>query len=99
MKRILASLLADTAILLAAQLEIRAAAVTVFAAASLTDSLRQIAADYETISGDKIIFNFAASGTLARQIEAGAPADIFFSADEAQADALEKKACSSAARG
>ena len=69
----------------------RAATVTVFAAASLTDSLKQIAADYEKTSGDKIIFNFAASGTLARQIEAGAPADIFFAADEAKADALEKK--------
>jgi len=68
-----------------------AADVTVFAAASLTDSLKQIAADYEKTSGDKIIFNFAASGTLARQVEAGAPADIFFSADESRADALEKK--------
>jgi len=65
--------------------------VAVFAAASLTDSLKQIATDYEKTSGDKIVFNFAASGTLARQIEAGAPADIFFAADEAKADALEKK--------
>jgi molybdate transport system substrate-binding protein len=72
-------------------LQLHAAQVTVFAAASLTDSLKQIAADYETTSGDKIIFNFAASGTLARQIEAGAPADIFFAADETKADALEKK--------
>ncbi len=76
---------------LIAGVNLHAATVTVFAAASLTDSLKQIAADYEKTSGDKIIFNFAASGTLARQIEAGAPADIFFSADEAQADALEKK--------
>jgi molybdate transport system substrate-binding protein len=68
-----------------------ASQVTVFAAASLTDSLKQIAADYETSSGDKIAFNFAASGTLSRQIEAGAPADIFFAADETKADALEKK--------
>ena len=63
----------------------------VFAAASLTESLQEIAAAYEKQSGDKIVFNFAASGTLARQIEEGAPADIFFSADEAKADALEKK--------
>ena len=68
-----------------------AAPVTVFAAASLTDSLKQIAANYEKTSNDKIVFNFAASGTLARQIEAGAPADVFFSADEAKADALDKK--------
>jgi len=70
---------------------LRAEQVMVFAAASLTESLKQIAADYEKTSGDKVVFNFAASGPLARQIEAGAPADIFFSADEARADALEKK--------
>jgi molybdate transport system substrate-binding protein len=71
----------------------KAADITVFAAASLTESLKEIAADYFQQSGDKIVFNFAASGTLARQIEEGAPADIFFSADEAKADALEKKGC------
>jgi molybdate transport system substrate-binding protein len=68
-----------------------AAEIMVFAAASLTDSLKQVATDYEKTSGDKIIFNFGASSTLARQIEAGAPADIFFSADEAQMDGLAKK--------
>ncbi len=68
-----------------------AADITVFAAASLTDSLKQIAAAYEKNSDDKIIFNFAASSTLARQIEEGAPADIFFSADEAKMNALAKK--------
>jgi molybdate transport system substrate-binding protein len=65
--------------------------ITVFAAASLTDSLKQIAADFEKSSGDKIVFNFGASGTLARQIEAGAPADIFISADEGRTDALAAK--------
>lgn len=65
--------------------------ITVFAAASLTDSLKQIAAAYERTSSDKIVFNFGASSTLARQIEAGAPADIFFSADEARMDALAKQ--------
>jgi molybdate transport system substrate-binding protein len=68
-----------------------AATVTVFAAASLTDSLRQIAADYEKTSGDTIVFNLAASGVLARQIESGAPADLFFSADEAKADGLQAR--------
>jgi molybdate transport system substrate-binding protein len=80
-----------TIILVLAATVSQAAQVTVFAAASLTDSLKQIAADYEKTSGDKIVFNFAASGTLARQIETGAPADIFFAADETKADALEKK--------
>lgn len=68
-----------------------AAEVTVFAAASLTDSLKQIAVTYEKQSGDKIVFNLGASSTLARQIEEGAPADIFFSADEAKMDGLAKK--------
>ena len=68
-----------------------AANVTVFAAASLTDSLKEIAAAYEKQSGDKIVFNFGASSFLARQIEAAAPADLFFSADEAKMDALDKK--------
>jgi molybdate transport system substrate-binding protein len=70
---------------------LQAAEVTVFAAASLTDSLRELGANYEKATGDKIVFNFAASGPLARQIEAGAPADIFISADEARADALAAK--------
>ena len=65
--------------------------VNVFAAASLTDSLKEIAAAYEKRTGDKIVFNFGASSFLARQIEEGAPADIFFSADEAKMDGLEKK--------
>lgn len=71
---------------------LHAAQVTVFAAASLTDALKQIAVGYEKSSGDHIVFNFAASGVLARQIEAGAPADIFFSADEAQMDRVATKA-------
>ncbi|MGD0614248.1 MAG: molybdate ABC transporter substrate-binding protein [Verrucomicrobiota bacterium] len=70
---------------------LHAAEVTVFAAASLTESLNEIAAAYEARSADKIIFNFGASSTLARQIEEGAPADIFFAADEAKMDRLEGK--------
>lgn len=68
-----------------------AAEITVFAAASLTDSLKEIAVRYEKQSGDRIVFNLGASSTLARQIEAGAPADIFFSADEAKMDGLAKE--------
>jgi molybdate transport system substrate-binding protein len=70
---------------------ISAAELTVYAAASLTDALKEIAAAYETQSGDKLQFNFGASNMLARQIEEGAPADLFFSADEAKMDALDKK--------
>jgi molybdate transport system substrate-binding protein len=71
--------------------QLRAAEITVFAAASLTDSLKEIAAKYEKQSGDKLVFNLGASSTLARQIEAGAPADLFFSADEAKMDGLAQK--------
>ena len=67
---------------------VQAATVTVFAAASLTESLREIGAAYEKQSGDKVVFNLGASSLLARQIEEGAPADIFFSADEAKMDGL-----------
>ncbi len=68
-----------------------AADITVFAAASLTEALQEIGAAYETKAGDKVVFNFAASGLLARQIEAGAPADIFFPADEVKMDELDHK--------
>ena len=67
-----------------------AAEVNVYAAASLTDVLKEIAANYEKQSSDKIVFNFAASSMLARQITERAPADIFFSADEAKMNDLQK---------
>ena len=89
MKRIL-SLLA-VSLLLLGQSATRAAEVTVFAAASLTDVLKETATTYEKQSGDKISFNFGASSLLERQIEEGGPADIFFSADEAKMDALAAK--------
>jgi molybdate transport system substrate-binding protein len=69
----------------------RASEVLVFAAASLTEALRDLGNDYQKESGDKIVLNLAASSTLARQIEEGVQADIFFSADEAKMDALETK--------
>ena len=72
-------------------LSLVAAQVTVFAAASLTESLREIATDYSKTKPDEIVFNFGGSSTLARQIEEGAPADIFFSADQAQMNRLEAK--------
>ena len=65
--------------------------LNVFAAASLTDALKEIGGAYEKQSGDKISFNLGASSLLARQIEEGAPADIFFSADEAKMNGLAAK--------
>ncbi len=67
-----------------------AAQLTIHAAASLTDAMKEIGAVYEKQSGDHLRLNFDASSVLARQIEAGAPADLFLSADEAKMDQLEK---------
>lgn len=67
-----------------------AAELSVFAAASLTDALREIQANYELAGGDRVFLNLGASSVLARQIQEGAPADVFLSADEAKMDELEK---------
>jgi len=69
---------------------LRAADLSVFAAASLTDALKELASAYESESGDKLLFNFGGSNALARQIKEGAPVDVFFSADEVQMDNLAK---------
>ena len=63
--------------------------VDVSAAASLQDALRTIVRTYERRTHDHVVFNFGASSTLAMQIRAGAPVDLFFSADEAKLDAIE----------
>ena len=70
---------------------LQSAQLTVHAAASLTDAMKEISATYEKQSGDQLRLNFDASSILARQIEEGAPADIFLSADEAKMDELQKK--------
>ena len=69
----------------------RAADLQVFAAASLTDALKEIAPEYEKATGDKLVLNLGASSTLARQIQEGAPADLFLSADEEKMNGLEKR--------
>ena len=57
------------------------AKVTVFAAASMTDALQQVAADYAKQNPkNEVVFSFASSSTLAKQVEESAPADIFVSA-------------------
>jgi molybdate transport system substrate-binding protein len=65
--------------------------ITVFAAASLTESLGELAAAYEQQTGVRVRTSFASSGTLARQIDAGAQADLFISADAAWMDFLEQR--------
>lgn len=64
--------------------------LTVFAAASLQNAMEEIAAQYQQKTGKSVKFSFASSGALARQIEQGAPAGIFASADEQWMDHLAK---------
>jgi molybdate transport system substrate-binding protein len=64
--------------------------ITVSAAISLKDALAQLGPMYEKrVPGAKIVFNYGGSGTLAQQIEQGAPADVFFSAAEQQMSDLK----------
>lgn len=64
---------------------------TVFAAASLTDALRALGQEWRSRGNPAPRFSFAASSALARQIEQGAPADLFMSADEAWATYLQER--------
>ncbi len=68
-----------------------AAPLTVFAAASLTDVFKALGQQWQARTGQTIRFSFAASSTLARQVEQGAPADLFASADETWMDYLQKR--------
>lgn len=63
----------------------------VFAAASLTDAMRALGQEWVARGHPAPRFAFAASSALARQIEQGAPADIFMSADEAWMDYLQQR--------
>lgn len=63
--------------------------VTVFAAASLTDALDRIAARWSEETGQMAVMSYAGSSALARQIQQGAPADIFISASEEWMDAVQ----------
>jgi molybdate transport system substrate-binding protein len=65
--------------------------ILVSAAASLTDVLNDISKGYQSKSKNTVRFNYGPSSGLARQIEEGAPADIFFSADLPQMDNLDNK--------
>jgi molybdate transport system substrate-binding protein len=89
--RFLSQLLAMLPVLALTAGNARGVEITVFAAASLSDALKEIGNQYPLPGGGKISFNFGASSTLARQIEEGAPADVFISADERQMDGLDGK--------
>ncbi|MPZ75020.1 MAG: molybdate ABC transporter substrate-binding protein [Deltaproteobacteria bacterium] len=64
--------------------------ILVSAAASLSDVLKEISSGYQSKSKHTVKFNFGPSSGLARQIEEGAPAELFFSADLRQMDTLDK---------
>ncbi len=65
--------------------------VTVFAAASMKNALDAINAEWAKESGNEATVSYAASSALAKQIEQGAPADIFISADLAWMDYVADK--------
>ena len=65
--------------------------VTVFAAASLTNVLNELGDGFTKSTGVPVRFSFAASSILARQIEAGAKADVYFSADQEWMDYLAQR--------
>jgi len=65
--------------------------VTVFAAASLTNVLDELGREFTRTTGVPVRFSFASSSILARQIEAGAGADVFFPADQEWMDYLERR--------
>lgn len=64
----------------------QAQALTVSAAASLTDAFKEIGARFDAAKGSTTRFNFAASGVLIQQILQGAPVDVFVSADQQTMD-------------
>jgi molybdate transport system substrate-binding protein len=68
-----------------------ATTLLVFAAASLTDALGEVDRAFTARTHVAVRASFAASSVLAKQIEAGAPADVFFSADLAWMDYLQKR--------
>ena len=64
--------------------------LTVFAAASLTETLNEISEQYKTVAPNvELVFNFDSSGTLKTQIEEGADCDLFLSAAQKQMNALQ----------
>jgi len=73
--------------------------LTVFAAASLKESLGAVVAAWTAQSGQKVVVSYAASSALAKQIEQAAPADVFISADREWMDYLvERKAVDATSR-
>jgi len=69
--------------------DVHAETVTVFAAASLTNAMAEIETGFAAATGHDVTVSLAGSSALARQIQQGAPADVFISANPGWMDALE----------
>jgi len=69
--------------------DVHAETVTVFAAASLTNAMAEIETGFAAATGHDLAVSLAGSSALARQIQQGAPADVFISANPGWMDALE----------
>jgi molybdate transport system substrate-binding protein len=95
MRRFIFILVCFTILLLAAEIRAQSPStqeITVSAAISLKNAFEEIGKTFmEKHSGTKVVFNFGASGDLARQIEAGAPVDVFASAAQKDMDDIGKK--------
>jgi molybdate transport system substrate-binding protein len=79
-----------TALLGAASTAATGEEIVVFAAASLADALREIGKGFEAQTGHRVVLSFAGSNDLARQIQAGAPAEVFVSASAERMDEMER---------
>lgn len=89
-RRVLLGFIAALAITSVARAAETPRPVTVFAAASLQNAMKDIGAAYQKAGGAPVTFSFGGSSTLARQIEQGAPADLFVSADPDWMNDVEK---------
>lgn len=73
------------------QLDEKPTSLTISAAVSLTDALEEMQEIYESEHNVQLTFNLAGSGTLAQQIQQGAPIDLFISANQDWMDTLEEE--------
>src|SRR5215831_9531096 len=90
LRAVVASLLLGCSIL-ASTAPVVAADVTIFAAASLKEAMDEQARNFDAATGNKVIVSYGASNALAKQIESGAPADLFISADLDWMDYLDQR--------
>ncbi len=80
------------AVICAWPLQARATEITIFAAASLKTALDAIAADWQAETGTRVVIAYAGTSALARQIEQGAPADLFLASATNWMDHLQEEA-------